>query len=234
MSHSFKGYAMRSKLCGLAILAVFGLLARAGFAADEKKADEKNTPEKMIKQGQLTGKIVAVDETKKSLKIQLTYSLPKFNQGEYNGLLQAQRDYQNALARRDANAARNAANAVAQHQAKLYTYEQKTKDIDLQTIDEVVVRAAAPPPAFDDKGQLKKYTKKELDELKGPDKKLPGYTADFGSLRNGQVVMVTLVKKKDDKKEPMVKPKTKEELEEAMLANLPQVSMVIIVTEPAN
>ena len=30
----------------------------------------------------------------------------------------------------------------------------------------------------------------------------------------------------------MPKPKTKEELEEALLANLPQVSMVVILVEP--
>jgi hypothetical protein len=225
---------MRSTICGIALLAILGVLARSSPAADDKKADEKkDTPEKLVKQGQLPGKILAIDETKKSIKFQLTYTIPKLNEGEYRGLLQAQGDYQRALARKDANAARNAANAAAQHQARLYTYEKKTKDLDLQTTDEVIVRAANPPPAFDDKGAMKKYTKKELDELKGPDKKLPGYTAEFSSLRSGQMAILYLVKKKDDgKKEPMPKPKTKEELEEAMLANLPQVNMIVIVSEP--
>ena len=229
---------MRSTLGGIVLFSILGLVVQAGFAADEKKddkkpePDKKDTPEKLIKQGQLPGKILSIDETKKSIKFQLSYSLPKLNENEYRAYVQAQVDYARALAKKDLNGVRNAMNSMAQHQRNLYTYEQKTKDLDLQTIDDVVVRLANPPPAFDDKGHPKKYTKKELDELKGPNKKLPGYEAEFSSLRGGQTAVLYLVKKKDDKKEPMPKPKTKEELEEAMLANLPQVSMILIVVEP--
>ena len=54
-------------------------------------------------------------------------------------------------------------------------------------------------PRFDDKGNAirKPYTSKELKELTGPDKSLPGYKADVDSLKIGQIVDVYLGKKKN-------------------------------------
>jgi hypothetical protein len=247
LRYSAKGNVMRSTLSFLALALVLGLLVRTGLAADDKKDAKKDdkkvevkhdTPEKMVKKGQLSGKLLSVSESDKTLEIELTYSLPKLNMGEYNALLQSQRDYQVALAKRDFAGARNHLAAAAQHQAKLYTYEKKTKKLKLETIDpeKFIVRAANPPPQFDDKGQPKKYTRKELDELRGPNKSLPGFETDgFSALRSGQTILAYLVKRKEDPKDkerPMPKPKTKEELEEALLANLPQVSMVVILVEP--
>jgi hypothetical protein len=71
------------------------------------------------------------------------------------------------------------------------------------TIDDVKVRTKNPPVAYDDKGNKKKYTAKELKELKG-DSKLPGYSAEFNDLKQNQVVEVSLVRKKSDKgKQPL-------------------------------
>jgi hypothetical protein len=74
----------------------------------------------------------------------------------------------------------------------------------VMTIDDVKVRTKNPPVAYDDKGNKKKYTAKELKELKG-DSKLPGYTAGFEDLKTNQYVQVTLVRKKSDKaaKQPL-------------------------------
>ncbi|HEV2950401.1 MAG TPA: hypothetical protein VGX70_23680, partial [Gemmataceae bacterium] len=55
-----------------------------------------------------------------------------------------------------------------------------------------------PPVAYDDKGNKKKYTAKELKELRG-DSKLEGYTAGFEDLKTNQYVKVSLVRKKTDK-----------------------------------
>ena len=49
-----------------------------------------------------------------------------------------------------------------------------------------------PPEAFDDKGRAKKYTPKELKELKGDDLKTPGYPGDFSDLVNDLIVNVTV------------------------------------------
>ena len=58
----------------------------------------------------------------------------------------------------------------------------------------VKVRFLRAPAAYDDKGHFRKRTAEELKELKGPDPKLPGYTADLGDLKNGQTVVVRLGK----------------------------------------
>jgi hypothetical protein len=77
------------------------------------------------------------------------------------------------------------------------------QDVKVMTIDDVKIRTKNPPVAYDDKGNKKKYTAKELKELKG-DSKLPGYTAEFNDLKQNQVVEVSLVRKKSDKgKQPL-------------------------------
>jgi hypothetical protein len=78
------------------------------------------------------------------------------------------------------------------------------QDVKVMTIDDVKVRTKNPPVAYDDKGNKKKYTAKELKELKG-DSKLPGYSAEFNDLKQNQVVEVSLVRKKSDKgsKQPL-------------------------------
>jgi hypothetical protein len=88
------------------------------------------------------------------------------------------------------------------------------QDVKVMTIDDVKVRTKNPPVAYDDKGNKKKYTAKELKELKG-DSKLPGYSAEFNDLKQNQVVEVSLVRKKNDKgsKQPLA-------------------SVVLIITQP--
>src|SRR5215470_4755 len=60
------------------------------------------------------------------------------------------------------------------------------QDVELQAIDDVVVRTARPREQVDDKGKVKRLTRAELKELKGPDPKLPGYKAEFGDLQTEQ------------------------------------------------
>jgi hypothetical protein len=57
---------------------------------------------------------------------------------------------------------------------------------------DVKVRRLEPPPRLTARGKPKKYTAKELKELKAPDADLVGYHARFADLRAGQVVAVTL------------------------------------------
>ncbi|MFZ4610463.1 MAG: hypothetical protein ACOYNM_11650 [Gemmataceae bacterium] len=71
----------------------------------------------------------------------------------------------------------------------------KMEDIELLLKDDVKIRQANPPEAFDDKGRPKKYSIKELKELKGDDLKSPGYPADFSDLINQSIVNVTLMQK---------------------------------------
>jgi len=194
---------------------------------------EPKTSEKMIKAGQLVGKVKNIYESKKTLRISVTVVTPKPNIGAIQGLAQAQRAYQQAIYRRppDLNAARQAQIQMIQHQNNLYTYEKKDHEIELSTVDEVEVRAAKPKPEYDEKGNIKKPTRKELKELKGDPKK-PGYKAEFGDVQPDQVIRVQLVKKKDAPRPAPMRRKKDEEID-PLADNLPQVSSIMILFDPA-
>src|SRR5437867_1041864 len=68
------------------------------------------------------------------------------------------------------------------------------ENFDFQSVDDVKVRWKNLPPLFDDKGNPRKPSDKERAELKGPDKKLPGYQADFADLRKDMTVEVQFPK----------------------------------------
>jgi hypothetical protein len=83
---------------------------------------------------------------------------------------------------------RDAQGLMAQ-QKDLFHVRQKQQDVELRVPDEVKVRTARLPQAFDDKGNPRRYTPKELQELRGTDN-LPGYAAAPADLQVGQTVLV--------------------------------------------
>jgi hypothetical protein len=106
--------------------------------------------------------------------------------------------------------------------------------VEFQLTENAKVRTMLLPSdeAFDEKGNPKKYTAKELAELKGPDKSLPGYQSSIESLRAGQTVQLTLVtvprapdagKKKADDGDEL----------KAFMDKSKQVKLVVIVSSPA-
>lgn len=71
----------------------------------------------------------------------------------------------------------------------------KMEDVELLLKEDVKIRRLNPKEDYDDKGRPKKYTVKELKELKGDDLKTPGYPADFTDLISQSIVNVTLMQK---------------------------------------
>jgi hypothetical protein len=216
-------------LLGVPLLLLVGSLGGAPTKDDKKDAD-KNTA-KNIAAGEVVGKVMNIYEDKRRLRIQVTIQQPKLNQGAYNALIQAQAQYQQAAARRDVNGMTNAQRSMLQNQANLYQIESKTQDLEVTATDEAVVRTLRPKDEFDDKGRPKKFTKKELDELRGEDKKLPGYKAEFGDLTNDMIVRLQLVKKKDAPKAPVKKGKDADI--DVLADNEPKASMIVILINPA-
>lgn len=76
----------------------------------------------------------------------------------------------------------------------------KSTDYEFVVPESVKVRTLEPPPPeFDEKGKLKKYTPEELKAMKGTDpadQRLPGYKLAFNELRVGDVVQVSISKPK--------------------------------------
>jgi hypothetical protein len=122
---------------------------------------------------------------------------------------------------------------MAQKQAQGAGYTMKP--IDVRASENCKVRIMYPPVVYDDGGKLKKYTKKELAELKGTSK-LPGYQSDFDNLKVGQFVEVYLAKQHGSPKDkwagPNGKKKKDEDPPEPMPEMRPEVVMIVIVGEP--
>jgi len=113
---------------------------------------------------------------------------------------------------------------------------RKTVDVDVEPLDDMIVRTMFLPEQFDDKGKPKKYTAKELKELRGPDPSLPGYTADNDSLKNGDLVTLYLVRKQHAPQlQVAAKDKEKKDKENEKLwdeENKPKVRMIVLRAEP--
>jgi hypothetical protein len=200
---------------------------------DKKVLDKAVNTEKSMKAGELTGKIMAVIESKKSVRLQLTLQVPQINQGEVQAAANEEIQYKLSLANRDANSARQHLYNLQFHQARMWTMQNITQDVELQTTEDVKVRLANPPPKYDDKGRVVRYSAKELKELKGDDPKLPGYHGEFSDLAQEQYVTVTLVKKKGDgPRLPQPRAKGKDADQAALPQDLPPVSMILVIIDP--
>jgi hypothetical protein len=98
-------------------------------------------------------------------------------------------------------------------------------NFELDADDEVIVRVLTPPLKFDEKGKPQKYTSQELQELKGPDPNLPGYTSSFDSVKRGSLVQIKVGPPRIvlEEKGPPKK--------EGEGVSRPQVSMIVILQE---
>jgi hypothetical protein len=254
--------------------------AKKAAAKKAAKKDDRLNTEKSVQAGQITGRVVAVEVSSKSIRLSVAISVPRTDLGAANNtaiyqtqaaqyVLQAQ-DYANraqqaaakaqqAAANKDKNGfsqnMSQAANYQAQaNQAMLLAAQQKAlaarqasvavvnetryQEIDLPTRDDVKVRQAYPPEAFDEKGKRRRLTAKELKEAKGDDPKLPGYQADFSSLREDQVITATLARPKDEakpkpaaKKDKEAAKKDKEKDADWLGDKLPPASLIMIVVD---
>jgi hypothetical protein len=230
-----------TRLTRFAALLVGAFLILPVLAADEKKADDKKPEEKKpetVKAGTVTGKVVHIDETKKSIKVSV--ATQEINRGEYDALLREQVNLQNMLATEKnpvtrANRAAQIQNNINGHLSRLYT--TKHQDINFESTDELKIRLANPPAKFDEKGKVVKYTEKELKELKGSDPKLPGYNAEFSDIRPQSVVQIYLEKKKGTPNIPKPPPGAKKDADavdvQALLAEYaPKATMIVVVADP--
>lgn len=175
-------------------------------------ADTQEGAAKMIASGTVTGKLLNWGKGKRDKEtITLEVTVDVANKGG----VQTQARLENQLAQINANRNLSAADRIRQiadvnrqmndNQKNLVKGEKHK--VDFTVGDDLVVRKAELPAKTED-GKVKKYTEKEKKELKGPNSKLPGYTANEDELKNDLLVTVYLSKKKEpkssskDKKDP--------------------------------
>jgi hypothetical protein len=121
----------------------------------------------------------------------------------------------------------------------MYQVVKVTRDFIFQADESVKVRTTALPEQFDEKGNIKKYTREELAALKGKDKNLVGYESSVEALQSGQVVLVTLRahrKPKPAKLDPTAAPQEKEDKDKetetsSSLEHKMQVRLIVILQD---
>src|SRR5260370_14345782 len=198
---------------------------------EEKEEEKKESPYKSAGAPRLA-KLVQIDESKKHLKIKIEEQV--LNEGEQQALLQAQADLQRAQLERNpqqrAQNIQNALNRIAEHKAKLTKIELKDAEVDC--LEDVKVRLSNPPAKFNEKGDIVKPTKQELEELKGPDKSLPGYTGEFSDLRTDQLVQLSLEGRKEGPPELKNKKPNERTAEAQAMIDKRYVSIIYVIEAP--
>jgi len=184
----------------------------------DKKPDDKK-PMDTRKTTVLAGEIVHIEPAKQAFRVKVTVQYQELNQGEANALLQANRDLSTAK-NRDEYAA--ALRRIADHRSRLYSIKSKSQDYAIDSAEDMKVRLNAPKSAFDDMGNVKKYTAKELQELRGKDKLFDG---EFADLTNGQIVQVTILL-------PKVAPKPKNKDDIQLDDNKLEATKVVVLKQP--
>jgi hypothetical protein len=73
----------------------------------------------------------------------------------------------------------------------------KKETVDLTLAEDARVRTLVTPTKIDENGRVKRLTPDELRKHRGPDLKLPGYTAEMNDLHKDLPVQVTLSRLRD-------------------------------------
>ena len=158
--------------------------------------DKKEALDKQVTGGQVLGKVTQYDAERNAftLEVTLRYAVP--NTGALNNIASWQVQLAQAAQRGDRNAVVDLQIKIAQEQRNVLQWKEERQNVEFQAADDMKVRLAQPPAQFDDKGRLRRATAKERDDLKGPNKSLPGYNGELSDLKSGSVVKVYLPKAK--------------------------------------
>ncbi len=190
---------------GFYLAALVVLCAGPAFADPKRDADKeekKPEAEKLISLGQVAGVLTSTGGSEADYTIRVTLRVVEPNPQAEVELLKkhqqlVQRQMQVMSTRNPWQRQQQMAQLLRDAQqapANLFVVKEVQQDIRAVPADDMKVRLAQPPPAFDDKGHIKKYTAKELKELKGPDN-LPGYTGTLDDVKTGQLVVVHLARR---------------------------------------
>jgi hypothetical protein len=201
------------------------VLAGSVDAAEPKKTTTSKDPKKIVSSGWFEGKLTVLEGSTKNFTVQIEYLEQDPNKlaALQNYIAQAKLDIARTTNLNDRR------NKSASYQVEIAKRtndlnRKVTKDIKLEPTEDMKVRWHKPPVTYDENGKpKKKFTRKELLELKGPNKKLVGYMATADNLKVNQIVRVYLAKEK--------KKKSKDK-EADLLEKRHKVVMVMIMEDP--
>lgn len=174
------------------------------FAQDAKKGNKDDKVQKVdiknIQASSLDGRIVSTPSGS-SIVIQIPYQTVEANKNQNNN-----KPNNNNRPRTGGGSAgnRNGQNQKQRIQAQIQ--QQKSlhlvthwNEVEIPVTEKTKFRTNQVLQAFDDKGNVKRYTSEELKALKGQgsDAKLPGYEAKTSEIEPGHLVRVSLIKSSD-------------------------------------
>jgi hypothetical protein len=226
---------MRRNLPWLALMILFAALS-AAIAADNDSdtatkpdAQAKRNQEKLIRsRTSFFGKLTKLDPDKHILTVEVTYKSLKPDPHTVQHLANLQ--LQLVQAQRNGNPVDRLVQMnriqLEVEKAQLNLYKDQKQKIELDAPDNMKVRTMLLPLEVDEKGRPRRLTEKEKRELKGPDPRLPGYSADFDSLKADQTVEIYLVK------QPKSKAKERDKEADNAESSRPKIAMIVIRAEP--
>jgi hypothetical protein len=258
-------FCLRATLLAPAVLALVALplaardpLEKKTPRAKDKIAEEKvvgDKVEKLVVLATLVGTLQKVSESTGDITVRITIRTLEANapaQAAYvrqqQALLARQQQImkvRNPIQRQQQlNQLYQDALRLQQSQANLFKIKETQQNVDLRLAEDAKVRTVLPPEAFDEKGNIKVYTAKELKELKG-DPKLPGFQAERDAIEVGRTVLVQIGRKvlvpvrkgkgKDKEKAKEEEKDTEREKEPAKekdKPNRPLVYLILVGPEP--
>jgi hypothetical protein len=216
---------MRRHFVGTAALFAVWWVSHLKAAPEDRKAPAKtNGPadSSSLMPGRYVGKLKTVPGTDRVFVVTVTFQNrvstgrpPKTTSPDLSAINSTRQQIQQAQAQlagaRTRQQAQQALDKITQLQARLrgqlaqlarttspkviYKVVTTVRDVEFQHTEGVKVRTHVLPKKFDEKGNARKYTKEEKDELKGKDKHLPGYESAPEKLKAGQTIKVTLTKR---------------------------------------
>jgi hypothetical protein len=189
-------------------------------AAPPKTQPKASMDADQLKPGVFAGTVVSIPNPDRMFTVNVTYQKIQLKPGqnpnqanqnlrnEYNRIVQLQ-----AQAMRPPGRGHNPMHAMqqlqgavvkfqndmARTQANMFQVVNATQRVDFQVAENVKVRMNDLPENFDEKGNIKRYTKEETAQFKGKDKNLPGYESSLDALKPGQIVKLALVVHKKPK-----------------------------------
>jgi hypothetical protein len=181
-------------------------------------------------------KLVQVEGAQRYLTVQITLKYAVPNAGAANNLANLQRQMLDAARITNPIDRQRRFTEISieieKNKRNLYDLKQENQRVELQAADDMKVRTLLLPVEYDDTGKVRKLSDKELRDLRGPDQKLPGYAADFDSLKPEQVVDIYVAPPKGNpaKAKPKAKPKETDRDVPAEEAK-PRLLMVVIKRE---
>jgi Leucine-rich repeat (LRR) protein len=168
-------------------------------SAATAKRNAPTLPRRLTPSARLAGKLIRVDRSRKRLTIQLTRGYMVQDPWHTACIVSHQIRLQSAGTIRNPlqrmQYIQDHMNWIAYHQKHQYSWRQQNENIEVEAAADVAVRIPVPPAVYDPKsGQQRRPTEVELRKMRGPDPRLPGFTAAFDDLRARQLIEVYLAR----------------------------------------